>query len=71
MLRCMDEIPSASAVSERLVPLNYAQLEELSRLSGVPFHTLRKIRDRETENPRIDTVGQFWPHIDSVQRAAA
>ncbi len=67
----MDMIPTASVVAERLGPLNYAQLDELASLSGVPFHTLRKIRDGETANPRIDTVGKFWPHIDAVAKAAA
>lgn len=67
----MASIPDASAVADKLRPLNYQQLEDLARRSGVPFHTLRKIRDRETRNPRIETVRQFWPHVSAALKAAA
>ena len=40
-----------------------AGLQVVADKSGVPFHTLRKIRDGETENPRIETVRQFWPVV--------
>lgn len=67
----MNDIPSAADVFERLSPLSYQQLEELARISGVPFHTLLKIRDGDTGNPRIDTVCKFWPHIEAAAAKAA
>ena len=67
----MNDIPNATTVAERLKRLNYPQLEELSRLSAVPFHTLLKIRSRETENPGIETVGKFWSHIEAAAAKAA
>lgn len=66
----MEQIPTAAQVVARLKPMQYQQLDALSRLSGVPFHTLLKIRDAETLNPRIDTVSRFWPHVDTVLQAA-
>lgn len=65
------QIPSADKVREALAPMSYAQLYELERLSGTPFSTLLKIRDGVTSNPRIDTVGQFWPHIVDAAKVAA
>jgi predicted transcriptional regulator len=59
----MYAIPSAATVAATLRPLRYNHLEALSLQSGVPFSTLLKIRSGETPNPRIDTVGQFWPHL--------
>ncbi len=67
----MNAIPNAASVADRLEPMNYAQLEELAKLSGVPFHTLLKIRSRETKNPGIETVRQFWPHITAVAKVPA
>jgi hypothetical protein len=43
----------------------------LSRLSGVPWTTLRKIRDGETPNPRLETVRQFLPHMAAVRDLTA
>ena len=56
-------IPSAAEISDRLADLKGPQLQRLSELSGVPFHTLLKIKSRETKDPRIDTVRQFEPYI--------
>lgn len=67
----MEKIPNAAAVAERLRPLSYQQLEALARLSGVPFHTLLKIKSADTGNPRIDTVSKFWPFVDAAARVSA
>ena len=59
-------VPTVEQVRAALAALNYAQLDRLSALSGVPFHTLRKVRDGETQSPRLDTVAAFLPHIDAA-----
>ena len=64
-------IPSASEIADRLAPLKAPQLQRLAELSGVPFHTLLKIKSRDTTNPRIDTVRMFEPHIEAALREAA
>ena len=56
-------IPSADDLREALSPMKYVHLQRLSSLSGVPFHTLLKIRDGDTENPGLETVRKFAPHI--------
>lgn len=59
-------IPSPEQVRERLAPLTYAQMGELSRLSGVPFTTILKIKTSVTVNPGIDTVRKFMSHVEAV-----
>ncbi len=56
-------IPSTLAVRAELQALSHAQVQELSKLSGVPFTTLWKVRAGETRNPGLDTVRMFWPHM--------
>ena len=56
-------IPSAIELRAELERLSHAQMQELSRLSGVPFTTLWKIRAGDTENPGIETARRFMPHI--------
>lgn len=63
------KIPTAYEIRERLAPLSIAQIQELADVSLVPFTTLLKIKRGITENPRIDTVGQFLEHIDSVSKS--
>jgi hypothetical protein len=64
-------IPSAAEVIEALSPMTYTELEKLSSLSGVSFHTLLKIRDAETKNPRLETVRQFIQHIKAAKASRA
>lgn len=64
-------IPSAAEISARLADLKGPQLQRLAELSGVPFHTLLKIKSGETENPRIDTVRQFIGFIDEAGAVTA
>lgn len=63
-------LPSAADVAESLKPLSNQQLEWLAVRSGVPYHTLLKIRSGETANPRIDTVRQFLCHVASAAKTA-
>jgi predicted transcriptional regulator len=67
----MKPIPSAADVAAMLKPMSNQHLERLASLSGVPYHTLLKIRSGETENPRIDTVRQFLPHVRAAMRVMA
>jgi predicted transcriptional regulator len=64
-------IPSPADVRAKLAPMNLAQLEELSKLSDVPFTTLVKLRNGQTENPRLETVHAIWPHLPATEPARA
>lgn len=44
-------------------------MQELARLSTVPFTTLWKIRAGLTLNPGIETVRRFYGHIASAKKA--
>ena len=55
-------IPSPDELRQVLANLTRQDLEKLSRLSGVPFGTLWKVRTGETPNPRVATVRAFWPY---------
>jgi len=63
-------IPNGDEVVAMLAPMTTAQLHELAALSDVPFHTLLKIRSGITDNPRIDTVHKFLPHLKRVTQPA-
>lgn len=63
------EIPPASDIQAALAGLTHAQVQVLAKAAGVPFTTLWKIRAGETENPGIETVRKFYPHIDAVKVA--
>lgn len=62
-------IPSAADIAAQLAQLKAQQIQRLSELSGVPFHTLLKIKSMETANPRLDTVRQFAPFITEAAAA--
>lgn len=62
--------PPISDVRAELEALGHAETQELSKISGVPFTTLWKIRDGTTKNPGIETVRQFVRHIRDVKRKA-
>jgi hypothetical protein len=65
-------VPSPDEVAAALQPFSDAQLHRLASRSGVSYFTLLKIRQGQTEDPRIGTVSQFWPHLPLVaQREAA
>ena len=64
------QIPTAAEIRERLSPLTTAQTQALAEASDVPFTTLLKIKNGVTDNPRIDTVQQFYGLIDSVKEVA-
>jgi transcriptional regulator with XRE-family HTH domain len=51
----------------RLDACSLPQIEEVAQASGVPFHTIAKIKRRETTNPRIETVERLICHFDSAK----
>jgi hypothetical protein len=60
-------IPSGDDLKRSLSELTNGQLEALARFSGVPIHTLIKVRNGQTENPRLETVRAFVPHISKAK----
>ena len=66
--------PTVDQVRAALKPLTLHQLDELSRLSGIPRDTIYKIRlgrPGGTENPGMLTVQKFWPHIQAARKSPA
>ena len=57
---------SAEQVQAALAPLSLKQVDRLAELSGVPATTIYKIKRGETENPGIETVRKFLPHIEAA-----
>lgn len=45
------------------------QIEEVAQATDVPFHTIAKIRRRETLNPRIETVQKLLEHFNKSPKA--
>jgi predicted transcriptional regulator len=64
-------IPSQAEVQSDLLTLGHAQMQELARVSGVPFTTLWKVRSGETTNPGLETVRKFMAHFAEVAKAKA
>ena len=62
---------SAEDVRTVLWLLTQRQLEKLSAASGVPLSTLGKIRRGETQNPGLETVRKFLPHLPAVRDEVA
>ena len=58
-----NDIPSVRQVQEALKRLTLRQIDTLSALSGVPAPTIAKIRYGVSENPGIETIRKFMPHI--------
>lgn len=63
------KIPTAAEVRQALERQTTAQLRDLAERSKVPFSTLWKVRSGETQNPGIETVGQFWPELVGTEGA--
>ena len=43
-------------------------LEEVAEISGVPFHTIAKIKRGETTNPRIETVERLLNYYSQARK---
>jgi hypothetical protein len=64
-------IPSAADLAAKLVPMQTRQLMLLQHLSGVPYHTILKIRGGQSANPRLDTVRRLAPHLTAAAKSRA
>lgn len=53
---------------EHLDARSLPQIEEVAQATGVPFHTIAKIKRRETLNPRIDTVQKLLAHFSRTAK---
>lgn len=63
------DFPSIDDVRLSLSTLNLKQLEALAIASGVPFTTIYKIKRGETENPGLETLRKFMPHVAAIVAA--
>lgn len=50
-------------------PSDKEALERIAKESGVPYHTLLKIANGQTEDPRVSTIEKLLQYFD--ERAAA
>lgn len=64
-------IPSSHDIREALKSLTLKQIDSLAELSGVPAPTIYKIKRGETNNPGIETLRKFMPHVAEVLAAGA
>lgn len=53
-------------LQEHLAASSWEQVHALADASGVPFHTIAKIKRGETDNPRVKTVEDLLRHIDNT-----
>ena len=56
-------------ILENLDARNLSEIEKVSQATGVPFHTIAKIKRRETLNPRIETVQKLLEHFNKSPKA--
>ncbi len=54
-------------ILENLDARNLSEIEKVSQATGVPFHTIAKIKRRETLNPRIATVQRLLTYFDEAR----
>lgn len=67
----MKDLPSIDVLKGRLSGLNHAELNALVAVSGVPFGTLMKIRQGDTEDPRLSTVIKIMESLPRRAKQAA
>ena len=61
-------IPTVEALRRSLNDLSPGQMAALASMSGVPVHTLVKVKNGQTTNPRIETVRAFVPFISKAKK---
>jgi hypothetical protein len=57
---------SLTLIRSRLGSATRVELKAVAEFTGVPFHTLRKIVDGETRNPRFNTVEPLRKFVESI-----
>jgi len=60
-------LPQIADIRAELQALGHAEMQELSKVSEVPFTTLWKIRDGTTTNPGIETIRRFYLHLGATK----
>jgi transcriptional regulator with XRE-family HTH domain len=65
------QIPSLKQIKQRLAGYTMEELKDLAEKSGVGFSTLLKIKLGTTDNPGIETVRKFWPHLKANRQKPA
>lgn len=63
-------MPSVEQVRAQLAPLTLKQIDRLAELSGVPATTIYKIKLGTTENPGVETLRKFLPHVRAAAEAS-
>jgi predicted transcriptional regulator len=58
------------SLQEHLAASSWEDVHALADASGVPFHTIAKIKRGETDNPRVRTVEELVRHIKPAARKA-
>lgn len=58
-------------VQEQLDRLTFSQLRELADDTDVPFGTIRRIRSRETANPRVQAIDKLATHFRTREKRRA
>lgn len=62
---------AVTLIRSRLEHATRTELKAIARVTGVPFHTLRKIVDGETTNPRYQTVEPLRQYVESIPQKVA
>lgn len=61
-----NRLPAMADVAARMREMSARQIQLLALLSGVPEHTLLKVRNGQTLNPRYKTVYAIMPLMRRV-----
>lgn len=66
MMRFMSTI--LDFIHEHLDARSLPQIEEVAQATGVPYHTIAKIKRRETLNPKIETVQSLLDYFKTRRK---
>ena len=58
--------PILSSLLAHLDSMSWEEVNQMAESTGVPFHTIAKIKRRETDNPRIKTVEALIAYINAA-----
>lgn len=66
----MEQLNLLKYIRERLpLPSEKERLEEIAKGADVPYHTLLKIANGETEDPRVSTVENLLRYFQEREAA--
>lgn len=54
-------------IRRRLKGTPWAEMEQMAKKAGVPFHTFRKVATGETLTPRVDTAEAIAKFLEKEQ----